>query len=62
LAKIRTAARSYLTRKRAFNFYSPGVVRRSRAAAGRCCCGSYISAAAVAAAAAMYIGNLMIKN
>jgi len=44
--KTGTATRSYWTRKRAFQFYSPGVVRRSHAAvrhvralsyARRCC-------------------------
>jgi len=64
----RTArTRSSRTRKRAFHFYSPGVVRRPR-------CGAAVRAGTTSAAAAeqlllpplllalLCIGNLVVKN
>jgi len=52
LLETRTATRSYRTRKRAFHFCSPGVVRRSHAAARQVPALLYGGVAAGAAAAA----------
>jgi len=61
MTKTRTVTRSCRTWKRAFLFYSPGVVRRSHAAAR----GTPARAGTVvwpAAAAAAALANLLIKN
>ena len=62
--RIRTATLGCRTRKRAFHFCSPGVVRRRHAAALHVRPAALAAAAASAAAAAdaaVYIANLLIK-
>jgi len=55
MQQTRTAARSCRTRKRAFHFYSPVVVRRSQAAArcGAARAGTFVWRAAAAACIAL---------
>jgi len=62
IEETRTTTRSCQTRKRAFHFYSPGVVRRSHAAARHVAVLLYGPPPLLVVVLLLYIRNLIIKN